>query len=183
MSFEIGMQIIDVGQVAAFGHVTLLWKQFEDATRRLLDELHARRIISESDVRKLDLFGQIQLLFQGEHVVIEEAVQLLVRVIDAQLFERVAAEVFETENVQNAEEAFAFLAWTRAPVDVVQQPRKRPWVQHPSHGVSIFTCLFQSQTPIKLLSNTKEYATASRASIIFVFVLLTTILLKLSIES
>ena len=57
---------------------------------------------------------------------IEEAVQLLVRVIDAQLFERVAAEVFETENVQNAEEAFAFLAWTRAPVDVVQQPRKRP---------------------------------------------------------
>lgn len=113
---------MNVGQVAAFGHMTLLRKQFEDTTRGFLDELDARRIISEGDVRKLDLFRLVQLLFQGEHVVVEEAVQLLISVVNAQLLERVATEVLETENVQNTEEALAFLAGTRASVNMVQQP-------------------------------------------------------------
>ena len=141
MAFEIGMQVVNVGQVAAFGHVALLREQLEDAARRLLDELDAGRVIGEGDVRKLDLFGQVQLLLQSEDVVIEEAVQLLVGVVDAQLLERVAAEVFEAEDVEDAEEALALLPGTRAPVDVIQQPGERTRVQDPRHRVPVFTCL------------------------------------------
>lgn len=40
-------------------------------------------------------------LFQRENVMVEELVQLLVSVVDAQLFERVDAEIFKTEYVEH----------------------------------------------------------------------------------
>lgn len=41
-------------------------------------------------------------LLQREHVMIEKFVQFFVGVINAQLFERIHGEIFETEDVQNA---------------------------------------------------------------------------------
>lgn len=45
------------------------------------------------------------LLFQCKYVMVEELVQFLVGVINAQLFEGVYRKVLETENVENAEES------------------------------------------------------------------------------
>ena len=141
VTVEIRVQIVDVGQIAAFGHVTLFGEQFEDAAGRFLNELDAGRIVGEGDVRELDLFGQVELLFQGKHVVIEEAVQFLVGVVDAQLFEWIATKVLKAKDVQNAQETVSVLSRARAPVDVIQQPGKCSRIQHSGHGMSIFSCL------------------------------------------
>jgi hypothetical protein len=45
-----------------------------------------------------------RFLFEREDVVVEELVQLLVGVVDAQLLERVLLEVLEPEDVEDADE-------------------------------------------------------------------------------
>ena len=44
-------------------------------------------------------------LLQGEDVVVEELVQLLVRVVDAQLLKTVHPKVFEPKDVQNSQKS------------------------------------------------------------------------------
>lgn len=77
------------------------------------------------------------VLFQCEDVVIEELVQFLVRIVDAQLFERVDIEIFETENVQHAQKSARIFSRIRTRVDVLYQPGKRFRIQRFGHGVSV----------------------------------------------
>lgn len=51
----------------------------------------------------LDVFSLVKGLFQATHVLVEMALQVLVRVINAQLLERVLVENFKPENVQNVD--------------------------------------------------------------------------------
>ena len=51
-----------------------------------------------------------RLLLQSEDVMVEELVELLVGVVDAELLERVGLEVFEAEDVQDADERGDVLA-------------------------------------------------------------------------
>ena len=51
-----------------------------------------------------------RFLLDGEDVVIEELVELLVRVVDAELLEGISLEVFEPKNVQNTDELGAVLS-------------------------------------------------------------------------
>ena len=76
---------------------------------------------------------------------IEKLVQLLVRVIDAQLLEAVDGEVLEAEYVQNAEEPRAVLAGVRAIVYVVDQPDERTRVQRLRHRVPVLAGLLNLQ--------------------------------------
>ena len=78
-----------------------------------------------------------RLLLQGEDVVIEEGVQLLVRVVDAELLERVLAEVLEAEDVEHSEEDAAVLARVGARVDLVHQPGEGARVESLGHGVPV----------------------------------------------
>src|SRR5690606_8424764 len=64
------------------------------------------QISSEIDELPFNLLSGILLLFEDKHVMVEELLQLLVGVIDAQLLEAVVFEDFETSNIQNADEAF-----------------------------------------------------------------------------
>lgn len=57
-------------------------------------------------------------LFERKHVVIEEFMQFLVRIVDAQLFERIHVEILETEYIENAEETRCIVARIDACVDV-----------------------------------------------------------------
>ena len=52
---------------------------------------------------EFNLLLYISLLFYLEHIVVKEHVQLLVRIVDAQLLEAVGLKVFEPEDVQDAD--------------------------------------------------------------------------------
>lgn len=80
-------------------------------------------------------------LFECEDVIIEEHVQLLVRVIDAELLERVGREVLEAEYVEYAECTCGVTAVSGAAVHVTHEPRERACVQRAGHRVTIFARL------------------------------------------
>ena len=64
------------------------WKQF--FADDLFDEIDAGlKIHAEVDELPLDAFLLVLLLLEDEHVVVEELLQTLVGVVDAQLLERV----------------------------------------------------------------------------------------------
>ena len=66
-----------------------------------LDQINCRlQVVSEVDELPLDLLSGILLLFQNEHVVVEELLELLVRVVDAELLEAVVLEDFKTSNIE-----------------------------------------------------------------------------------
>ena len=63
----------------------------------LFDELDTGgEIHAEIDEVPVDAFLLVDLLLQHEHVVVEELLQTLVRVVDAQLLERVVLQANET---------------------------------------------------------------------------------------
>ncbi len=72
---------------------------------------------------------------------IEEFVQFFVGVVDAQLLERVNGKIFETENIQNAQEPGGILARIGADVYMVHQPGEGPRVQSFGHSVPVFFSL------------------------------------------
>lgn len=80
-------------------------------------------------------------LFQSEDIIIEEHVQLLVGVIDAELFERVGGEVLKAEDVEHAERPRRLPARRRAAVHVTHEPRERARVQRTRHRVTVLAGL------------------------------------------
>lgn len=72
---------------------------------------------------------------------VEKFVQFLVGVIDAQLFERINREIFETKYIKDAKKSGRVLAWVRTSIYMIHKPRKRSRVQRFSHCMSIFDCL------------------------------------------
>ena len=51
------------------------------------------QVHAEINERPLDAFLLVLLLLEHEHVVVEELLQTLVRVVDAQLFERIELKI------------------------------------------------------------------------------------------
>lgn len=80
------------------------------------------------------------ILFECKHIIIKEHVQLLVGVVDAELFERVGGEVLEAEDVEHAERARGPHR-RRAAVHVAHQPRECARVQRAGHGVPVLAGL------------------------------------------
>ena len=72
---------------------------------------------------------------------VEELVKFLVRVVDAELLERVRLEVLETEDVEDADKLRRVLAGVGALVDVIHEPGERPRVERLGHGVPVLSRL------------------------------------------
>ena len=66
-----------------------------------LYELQRRNVIGERNVRPRDALPHVLLLLQTEHVLCEQQLELLVSVVDAQLFEAVYLERLESVYVQH----------------------------------------------------------------------------------
>lgn len=64
---------------------------------------------------------------------IEEFVQFLVRVVDAQLFKRIDSEILEAEYVEYAKETGSIVARIDARVDVTNEPCERSRIQRFGH--------------------------------------------------
>lgn len=80
-------------------------------------------------------------LFKRKNILVEEAMKLLVRVVDAKLLKGVDGEVFKPEDVEYPEKEGRVPARIGAFVDVVHEPRERPRVKSFGHGVTVFNGL------------------------------------------
>lgn len=83
-----------------FHLLALIIKHTKQSTRLPFNQLQAPRIIGKPDVRPPYPFPPILFLFILEHVLVEIVLEVLVRVVNAELFKTVVwTEVFETEYV------------------------------------------------------------------------------------
>lgn len=80
-----------------------LIQQGENAIRLGFDQFDNVLIVGESNFRHIEAFALIQFLFVLQDVVVEELLELLIAVVDAELLERVHCEVLETGNVEHAD--------------------------------------------------------------------------------
>ena len=92
------------------GHVRGLWKHAlflqdgQDAEWFFNEFNRFAQIHSKVDHNPLDSFLFVLFLLQDKHVMVEELLQLLIRVVNAKLLESVEFEDFETGNVENTNE-------------------------------------------------------------------------------
>ena len=114
--FALFVHFIDPALVGAFGDAALFVQQVEHA-QRLLDQVDTRLIVVVVDEGPVELLAHVLLLFQLENVLIELLLQLLVGVVDAELFETVDLERFEAVDVQDADEAVRVLRPLQSLVD------------------------------------------------------------------
>ena len=99
----IGMELIAQRSIRALGKAALFVDQRDDIHGLDGDQIEYALIVFEGNVFPIDVFVVVLLLFEFEDVMNEELLEILIGVIDAQLFETVALEVLEAEDVQDAE--------------------------------------------------------------------------------
>eukprot|EP00982_Pelagococcus_subviridis_P004358 29141-Pelagococcus_subviridis.AAC.3 len=87
--------------VRRFRERALLVQEAQDAHRSALDDVDARLIVLKVNLRPVDALALVLLLLELKHVLVELLLQALVRVVDAQLLERVLLEVLEAVDVEN----------------------------------------------------------------------------------
>jgi hypothetical protein len=87
------------------------------------------QVESEVNELPLDAFPLVLLLLENEHGVVEQLLQLLVGVVDAELLKRVELKDFKTGHIENADEGGALpLGPVQGPVQSVDQPAEHALV-------------------------------------------------------
>lgn len=71
--------------------------------------------------------------------------QFLIRIVDAELFQRVSCEVLEAENVQYAKSSRCLVAWCRAAVYVSDEPGESTSIEGARHCVTILASLDEKE--------------------------------------
>ena len=95
---------VDEGSIVSLREPTLLVQQSQDPHWLLQQIDGGLQIETEVDELPFDPLALVLFLFEDEHSVVEELLQLLVGVVDAKLLERVDVEDLETGDIQNANE-------------------------------------------------------------------------------
>ena len=88
---------------ARLGQFRFLVENMEDAARLGFDQIDAILIVDVDDLLDTKAFLFVEQLFFLEDALVEELLQFLVTVIDAELLKAVDREVFEARNVQYAD--------------------------------------------------------------------------------
>jgi hypothetical protein len=102
------VQLVLVGFVGGFWEHTFFFKSGQDS-EWFFDQLDASsEIHTEIDGLPEDTFFLVFFLFNNEHMVVEELLKFLVGEVDAQLFESVETEDFETGDIEATDEE---LSW------------------------------------------------------------------------
>ena len=83
--------------------------------------MSTHQIHAEVDESPLDSFSFVLFLLLDEHVVVEELLETLVGVVDAELLEGVEVENFETGNIEHTAEEAAWEVGTEGTVDDLDQ--------------------------------------------------------------
>merc|ERR1712073_284192 len=98
---QVLMELGTEGLVSGLGEERLLLKDGKEA-HGLLEHVNARlQVHAEVHVGPVEALLDIFLLLEGEHVLVEELLELLVDVVDTDLLEAVVVEDLETGNIQD----------------------------------------------------------------------------------
>lgn len=97
------VQFVQQRHIGSLWEFALLVDQRHDVHRLGSDQVQRLLVVHKLNVLPVDRFEVVLLLLQLEDVSHKELLQVLVRVVDAKLFEAVDVEVFETEDVQHSD--------------------------------------------------------------------------------
>jgi len=146
---ELGKERVVVG----LGDDAFFVKKDEDTMRTLVDEIDGGlRVKTEIDEGPVDLFTEVLLLLELEHVVVEELLQLLVGVVDADLLERVLLEDFETGNIEDTNERVGSLL-VEDLVGTLDDPEEESSEDGLGQGISGVSSLLNSEVSLDELSS------------------------------
>merc|ERR1719454_1634066 len=108
---KVGHELLREGGIGGFWEERLLLKDGEEG-HGLLKHVNALlQIHTEVDVGPVQTFPDVHLLLEGEHVLVEELLQLLVDVVDANLLEAVVVEDFKAGDVKNTDVGDLLHGW------------------------------------------------------------------------
>merc|ERR1712226_1328478 len=98
---QVGHQLLSEGGIGGLGEERLLLKDGEEG-HGLLKHVNALlQIHAEVNIGPVKALPDVHLLLEGEHVVVEELLKLLVDVVDTDLLETVVVKDLETSNVED----------------------------------------------------------------------------------
>ena len=91
-------------------------QRLENATLAVyfpVNQIHTRLVVVEGDIRPINAFRFILLLFDSENVLVEMILQHLVRIIDEQLLETVRVKILKPINIQHTDKTPSSSCWRR----------------------------------------------------------------------
>ena len=110
------------GGVGSFWEHTFFFEDGKD-THWFFDQVEGGcQVHTEIDSGPVNTFLLVGFLFEDEHVVVEELLQFFVSEVDAQLFEGVKVENFETSNIQDTNEEVSWEGGGEGFVNVDTKP-------------------------------------------------------------
>merc|ERR1719443_268373 len=98
------LQLLLKGLVSSLGEEGLLLKNGPDTHGLLKHDDGSLQVHTEVNHDPVNTFLNVLLLFNNEHVVVEELLELLVDKVDGNLFESIVLEDLETSNIQDSAE-------------------------------------------------------------------------------
>ena len=116
-----------------------------------LNEIDAVLVVDELDGLELDALLDVQLLLVLEGALVEELLELLVTVVNAELFEAVDLEVLETGNIEHTNEGVGGLE-REAQVDTTDDPVEQLRVEGLGKGVTTELSILDELTLLALLT-------------------------------
>merc|ERR1719367_845938 len=98
------LQLLFKGLVSSLGEEGLLFKNGPDTHGLLKHDDGSLQVHTKVNHDPVNTFLNVLLLFNNEHVVVEELLELLVDKVDGNLFESIVLEDLETSNIQDSAE-------------------------------------------------------------------------------
>merc|ERR1711963_1052256 len=98
---QVGVELLAEGLVSGLGEERLLLKDGEETHGLLKHEDAGPQVHAEVNIGPVKTLLDVLLLLEGEHVGVEELLQLLVDVVDTDLLEAVVIEDLEASNIQD----------------------------------------------------------------------------------
>merc|ERR1711963_733535 len=100
---QVGVELLAEGLVSGLGEERLLLKHGEETHGLLKHEDAGPQVHAEVNIGPVKTLLDVLLLLEGEHVGVEELLQLLVDVVDTDLLEAVVVEDLEASNIQDTD--------------------------------------------------------------------------------
>jgi len=147
------IELGEEGVIVGLGDDAFFVKEDEDTMWTLVDQVdRGLRVKTEVNEGPVDLFTEVLLLLELEHVVVEELLQLLVGVVDADLFEGVLLKDFKTGNIEDTNERLGSLL-VEDLVGTLDDPEEESSEDGLGQGISGVSSLLDSEVSLDELSS------------------------------
>jgi len=142
--FKMFMNAVIEFNIVTSLQLTLFIEELENRHGFLLQQVNTLLVIYELNMAPLNTLPFIFFLFQPKHMMVEMLLQLLISIVDAQLFKRVHLEHLEPINVQQSYSLghdFLTNAFLDSLINFTDQPVEQTSVNGLGDGVSVVVSL------------------------------------------